>query len=263
MQYSEFKPSAAASSLIKCFWVLEDEAPADSVQTIIPDGRPELIIHLGHPFAQKRNGSWHQQPQIFFIGQITGPFLVCPAGLVRTIGVRFRPEGASKLLRLPMFELTNLAVPLENISTRLWREIESLFECDSLARQLKRLEQILLIASEQTDADQLVSFAVKELEVVKGLISVGELARQVNLSARQFERRFRQAVGIPPKLFARMQRFQSVLQTIEQTGPTWVDAAVGSGYYDQSHLIRDFREFSGTTPSALLAENFDLTRRFS
>ena len=87
------------------------------------------------------------------------------------------------------------------------------------------------------------------------------MANRLGLSSRQFERRFRNVVGIPPKLFSRMQRFQRVFQTMEDRA-NWVDAAVSCGYYDQAHLIRDFRQFSGTTPTALLAEEFDLSRCF-
>jgi transcriptional regulator GlxA family with amidase domain len=93
-------------------------------------------------------------------------------------------------------------------------------------------------------------------------MSVGALADRAGLSARQFERRFRQAVGIPPKLFSRMQRFQRVFPALASAGGRWADAAMRCGYYDQAHLIRDFREFAGKPPAALLAEDSDLARHF-
>ena len=104
--------------------------------------------------------------------------------------------------------------------------------------------------------------AVAEFEQAGGLLGVRHLADRIGLSSRQFERRFRSAVGISPKLFCRMQRFQRVFPAMENTQSQWVDAAVNCGYYDQAHLIRDFREFSGTTPTALLTEEFDLARHF-
>src|ERR1700674_4318786 len=110
--------------------------------------------------------------------------------------------------------------------------------------------------------DPLVSFAVAEFERAGGLMSISDLANRIGLSARQLERRFRTEVGIGPKLFGRMKRFQRVFRTIDDPKLNWVDVAVDCGYYDQSHLIRDFREFSGDTPTALLAAEFDLTRHF-
>lgn len=72
----------------------------------------------------------------------------------------------------------------------------------------------------------------------------------------------KQAVGIPPKLLSRMQRFQRVFAVLENAGAGWADAAVECGYYDQAHLIRDFPEFAGKAPAALLAEDTDLARHF-
>jgi AraC-like DNA-binding protein len=90
------------------------------------------------------------------------------------------------------------------------------------------------------------------------------------LSARQLERRFRHATGIPPKLFGRMRRFQRVFHALESPDGRWAespygrwaDVALRCGYYDQAHLIRDFRQFAGKPPAALLAGDSDLARHF-
>src|SRR5215510_159008 len=132
MLYREFNPGPAARNFIRCYWVLEDGAPAVSAQTIVPDGRSELIITLGVPFEQDNNGEWQLQPEILFVGQITGPFVIRPGGPARTIGVRFRADGASRLLRLPMFELNDLAVSLDEISPALYRRLNRLRELPSL-----------------------------------------------------------------------------------------------------------------------------------
>ena len=83
---------------------------------------------------------------------------------------------------------------------------------------------------------------------------------RVGLSCRQLERRFLRDVGITPKRFCRIQRFQQVFQTIED-GADWVRAAVECGYYDQAHLIRDCKDFSGEAPAALVAGD-ELARHF-
>jgi AraC-like DNA-binding protein len=83
----------------------------------------------------------------------------------------------------------------------------------------------------------------------------------LGISSRQLERRFKSRVGLLPKLFCRMQRFQRVFQEIDEDRPNWVEAAMSCGYYDQAHLIRDFRDFSGKTPDILMAGS-DLARHF-
>jgi AraC-like DNA-binding protein len=263
MRYEEIQPGPAARRFIKCYWVLEDDHPQAVPQTIVPDGRSELIINLAEPFHLQGRDAWQSQPQIFFVGQITGPFLVRPGGPVRTIGVRFRPHGASRLFGLPMFELADEAVSLTEISPKLDLELQSLAELPSLKAQLPRLENVLLREAEQSEEDSLIGVAVGYLEHADELIRVRELADSLGLSSRQFERRFRSTVGLPPKLFSRMRRFQRVFQAVGDSGANWVDVAVSCGYYDQAHLIRDFREFSGTTPTALLSNEFDLTRHFT
>ena len=80
--------------------------------------------------------------------------------------------------------------------------------------------------------------------------------------SRQFERRFQTSVGLPPKLFCRIRRFRQIFELLEQESIDWVDAALAYGYYDQSHLIRDCRDLSGTTPAILFDENADLARHF-
>jgi AraC-like DNA-binding protein len=263
MEYREIQPGLAVGRFIQCYWVLEDSAPNGIAQTIVPDGRSELIINLGQPFQQEISGTWHSQPAVFLVGQITGPFLVRPQGPARTIGVRFRPEGAGWLFGLPMFELTDSAVAVEEISPILHKRLERLAELSSLREQLFALDQLLLSIVEQNEGDKLVSAAITQFEQANGLVSIRELAAWLGVSPRQFERRFKHAVGIPPKLFSRMRRFQKVFQSMESGATNWVDAAIACGYYDQAHLIRDFREFSGVTPTSLLAKEFDLTRLFA
>jgi len=92
-------------------------------------------------------------------------------------------------------------------------------------------------------------------------METSELAFTCGLSTRQLQRRFKAEVGIGPKLLARIQRFQRIFWALESS-PEWVQVALQCGYYDQAHLIRDFRDFSGAAPAALLAPGTDLAFHF-
>jgi AraC-like DNA-binding protein len=85
----------------------------------------------------------------------------------------------------------------------------------------------------------------------------------MGISTRQLQRRFRAAVGIAPKVFCRIQRFQQVVRAMDNPSHDWTAIATGAGYYDQAHLIRDFRQFAGKTPSALLKAELKLGRLFA
>src|SRR6266404_7149519 len=170
MKYREIKPGPAASRLIKCYWVLEDDSPTGLAQTIVPDGRSEVIINLGQPFQQETDGNWHSQPEIFFVGQITGPFVIRPQSPARTIGIRFHPHGAIRFLGVPMFELTDSAVSIDDVSQRLHRQLDQLRDMTSLREQFAALERIMLAEMAHGDEDHLISVAVGQFERSNGLI---------------------------------------------------------------------------------------------
>ncbi|HEY1493564.1 MAG TPA: helix-turn-helix domain-containing protein [Candidatus Solibacter sp.] len=245
MRYQEFAPGEEASEFIECYWVLEGAEPG-SVQRVVPDGRPELILNLGTPFEALRDGEWQSQPRCFLVGQITAPLLLRATAGSHIAGVRLRPAGAAQLLGIPAQELTGRTVPLDELGLKQLAEI----------RDAGGIERVLL--RRRRREDPMVDEAVW---LLSGSLDVATVASRLGMSSRQLERRFKERVGISPKLFARIRRFQRVFPAIETDGVRWVDAAADCGYYDQAHLIRDFREFAGEPPAALLAGD-ELARHF-
>jgi AraC-like DNA-binding protein len=246
MRYREFTPGEDASRFVDCFWVLEGAAPG-VVQRVVPDGRPELILNLGQPFESLQNGYWRAQPHCFLAGQLTGPLLLRAPDVTRIMGVRFRPGGAAQLLGMPVGELTDRVVAADDLG------LKRLAECSNLPD----LEGALL-GLERGSADPLVDEAAR---LLSGSLDVSDAAALLGVSRRQLERRFKTRVGMSPKYFARIRRFQRVFHAMEEDSAGWVDAAADCGYYDQAHLIRDFRAFAGKPPSHLLAAD-DLARHF-
>jgi len=240
MDYREFEPRAS-SAFVERIWQLDDNAATPgAIQRVVPDGRPELILNLGEPFEAFQNGEWVRQPRCFLAGQLTGPLLLRSNGLAKIIGIRFRADGARRVFGVPMQELTDTFLPLDRFDARSVREAEALLHAG--------------------DEDFTIAESVRRATAAHGLVDIARLARDLHLSTRQFERRFRDAVGITPKLFCRIQRFQRVFREIE-AGRDWITAAQECGYYDQSHLVNDFREFAGDPPTALLAGD-ELARHF-
>ena len=114
MRYQEFAPGGEASGFVECYWVLEGAEPG-SVQRVVPDGRPELILNAGVPFETLCDGEWQAQPQCFLVGQITAPLLLRATAGSHIVGVRLRPGGAAQLLGIPAQELTGRTVPLDEL----------------------------------------------------------------------------------------------------------------------------------------------------
>jgi len=176
------------------------------------------------------------------------------------LGIGFHPDGAAGLFAAPMQEFAGRFTPLDDISMQLFKDLDRAM---AAVRPIAAIEAALLTACHlRKPPDLIVSEAVREMTDQKGTTEVGRLADQFGLSIRQLERRFLAAVGLSPKVFCRIQRFNNVFRVISQAPFNWVETAIACGYYDQAHLIRDWRELSGSAPSILLAEDTDLARHF-
>jgi AraC-like DNA-binding protein len=233
VEYREVQPHPPSQSFLHCLWTLETDS--GGIQRIVPDGRQELIVNLGVPFESFRDGAWTRQPRAFLTGQLTGPLLVRPSGPARILAARFHPHGASRVFDCP--------------------DPDQILPVDVQAESLESVENFL--TARLRPGDPVVEEAARRLE---GHPDLAGLAEALGLSERQFERRFKRQIGLKPKLFCRILRFQRVFHEME-CGGNWVQAALACGYYDQAHLVRDMRQFSGETPSALLKGD-ELARHF-
>ncbi|HZN02192.1 MAG TPA: helix-turn-helix domain-containing protein, partial [Candidatus Polarisedimenticolia bacterium] len=112
---------------------------------------------------------------------------------------------------------------------------------------------------EADDRARVVSWAVRRIEETGGTLSMRALARELGYSGRHVVTLFRDQVGIPPKLLARIVRFHRLVQHVRRgTGGAWPDLALGLGFYDQAHLVRDVRQFTGVTPTEVRGMVVDL-----
>ncbi|HXA49900.1 MAG TPA: DUF6597 domain-containing transcriptional factor [Candidatus Acidoferrum sp.] len=242
MHYRRIAPGPKASAFVDHYWILDAPEPGP-VQRVAPDGSPEFIVNLGTPFESRIGGEWRAQPQAFVAGQLIAPLFLRGAGRARILSVTFRPHGLFGVLDARSDELTG---GMHAIDTG---GIEDLAQLDAwLLRRMRR------------PADPLIAEAVRQLAESQGARDIASLARDLGMSTRNLERRFRERTGLAPKLYARMRRFQSVFPAIE-AGTGWAAAAACCGYYDQAHLVRDFREFAGEPPASLLAGD-DLAHHF-
>ncbi|HSE26011.1 MAG TPA: AraC family transcriptional regulator [Pyrinomonadaceae bacterium] len=265
MQYSEFHPGPPLSRFVECVWTLSSPDPVieTHVERILPDGCVELILNFGSRITQHTDFKTSIQPRNFLVGQMTGPILISPAGDVDLLGIRFRPGGAFPFLRIPMSELTDQVIELGSLSCVL--EHQLLSACHLAAASAARVEAVVAsLAASLPLVHDVNLIAMAELVVDSGGVrSVDHLAQDAGISCRQLERRFLQGVGLGPKVLSRILRFQQVFQAVERADNSWAAVALECGYYDQAHLIRDFNQFAGQSPKALLAEFSPLTESFT
>lgn len=244
------------STTIECYWLLEGQStpPSGQPERILPDGCIELIVNLSDRFLEHRDDDGVAvQPSRFVAGQMTRPVLVVPTGRIRVFGIRFVPGGTIPYFDGPASELTNLIVALDDAASDLSRAFASRLDPVGLPAELvAQTEAILLEAGRQRDhRGNSVEAAIARVLDSGGRTSVDRIASDLGISGRQLERRFVNEVGLGPKLLCRILRFQQVFRAVESDAIHWASLAAECGYFDQSHLIRDFRQFAGQTPAVL------------
>jgi AraC-like DNA-binding protein len=235
----EHLPIRQLRPFVDCIWY--SPATNNTGFEIVPDGCVDACFVLSE-----------RVPRILLFGtttRITSYELEAGAPY---FGVRFRPGKASLFVRENISHLTDTQF---EVSEFLGLKAEQVLAAGTFAERRLRLESSLTAALSRNkdQAPDRVTHAISEINFSHGDIRVRDLATACNLSERQLERLFLERVGLTPKLYARIQRFRSVLNLLEdpldQERPKLADVAALFGYADQSHLARDFRDFAHSFPT--------------
>ena len=263
VQYREWAPIPALAGAVDCVWTLDGHArPGDEPQPVLPDGRPELVIHFGDPFAMVANGDHRRQPALVFAGQLSSQLLLQPGGRIAIVGIRFRPHGAASVLRMPQDRLMGVPMPLDDVDPALRKALGSIRgDADDLTGAALHAQRALARFVRVDRIDARVACAVDVISRARGQVSIDRVAAHAGMTRRHLERRFLDQVGLTPKRLARIARFQHALQLLETEHPG-AHAAAESGYADQAHFVRDFRELAGCAPSEHLLTRAEITRVF-
>jgi AraC-like DNA-binding protein len=181
----------------------------------------------------------YQQVQISLIGSVDN------------FTIHFQPSGLYRLFGVPMREFADASHDAEGILGQIAISLRGrLGEAVSFAERVRLTDSLLLELVDSAWSGDPVGAAANHVFAAHGKVRVGAMAAACNLSVRQFERRFQANTGLPPKLYARITRFNAaVYRKLCRPDSSWADIAVDCGFSDQMHLVRDFREFAGDTPA--------------
>jgi AraC-like DNA-binding protein len=270
MRYAEYAPIPALAPYVRCLWTLNDEFVRDALaETIVPDGCCEIVLNFADRFRRVHpSGSGREstlQPEFLVAGQLEGPLAIAPTGVVDLLGIRFEPAGIFPFLRFSLREIAGSQPDLADVSKRFSRTCESanLAGIEPPAR-VKRVQEALVECVDGRSVNWTIAECARRIERCHQLIPISELASDVDLSVRQLERRFADEVGMSPKRFARIVRFRRVIRRLNDPRPfRWADAAVDFGFFDQPHLIREFRAFTGRSPREYCRDRNELASHFA
>ncbi len=277
MHYEELLPPPDLAPLVRCLWRLthEPSEPHDapgtepalqsaepalpSAEPALPDGSPELIFNLADPFEHVHpDGAVTTQPRAFLVGQITGPMTVRPTGRVDLLAVRFEAHGAS-ILHPDLRRLTDRWVGVQELAHPALHTLGAALAsagsapATEAARVQLAAQALRDIAATSARPDARVAAAVRAVRESHGTVALDTLAESLAVAPRTLQRLFAAQVGISPKHLARIVRFQRVFAAWRNDPGTIARVAAECGYFDQSHLVRDFRDLAGMPPATLLA----------
>lgn len=257
MRYQEYLPPAELASWIKLFWVFECRSSEAIPETIVADGFPELIIHFRSPFAEvDRAGQFLIQPAAVACGQLTKPLVLHSSLDAGMIGIRFQPSGMASFLSTSMQSLTDARVDAADLFGDIDQLIEEIVDASNDVQRVAACNRFLIRSIDLDRENRFVQRSLERIMLTRGRVSVESLATLMGKSRRSLEMDFQREVGLSPKMYCRIIRFRRIFDALSESGPSadWVQIALNSGFFDQSHLIRDFRQFAGSSPTSFFAD---------
>jgi AraC-like DNA-binding protein len=238
-------PRAPLSGFVELMWYQQREATSPRVEAALPEGTVELVFDLEN----------RDRPGVV-IGPHSRPFAIHVHQRQCVLGVHFKPGGVAPFLNLPADELHNQAVSAQDIWGSTARTLrDSLNDANSIPAMFNLVERFLRMHLSSPLLHPAVSFGIGQLYRPAAMSSISGIVDAVGLSERHFAQVFREQVGLRPKMFARVRRFQQVLRQVNTTPHVdWADMAARRGYADQAHLIHEFRDLAGLSPTDYLSK---------
>jgi AraC-like DNA-binding protein len=260
-------PSPPLDGFVEHLWYFEGLEASHGMENVVPDGAFELIIDLRdepRKLFERENISRHRSFRRGWMSGAHSRYIVIdvlPGASM--MGAHFKAGGVAPFLGLPADELADRVVELEEIwgsEAAWWRE--QLLEARGGKAKLRLLEMLLARRLQRGKTPRFnesrVTQAVRRLERSGVPLAIGALADELGVSHKHLIAEFQRTVGLSPKIFSRIRRFQGVLGRIhEQKQVEWADVACACGYYDQAHFVHDFKEFAGLNPTEFLTHTLD------
>lgn len=259
-KFEQRKPHPGLRNYIRSYWLIQGDGTAEPMDLLVPDGYPELFFILNETLKMEHfSGDKHWAPHTEggLIGQATGQFTFQPAPFTKMLFVKFYPWTPQRLFGIPAWQLNDLAIDIgaatrdsafRELSERV-RNAQTMNEITALFDQffLKKL-------SETAEGNSFLEFAVRQIFHTDGALSVDQLSRHANASRRYVEKIFKEKIGMSPKQYAQIIRVKKTSMYLldPRFNFNLREIAHKLDYYDQSHLLKDFKAVMGQSPSAYL-----------
>jgi AraC-like DNA-binding protein len=257
MLYLERRPHPALAPFIKTLWYACDPEATHRHERVLPNGRAQIVISLARDYLTDANhpiDPLQRSPAAIFLGLYSHHQQIDTIDLTELIGILFHPGGTLAFFPDNTHAFTNRETSLEDLwgyaAVNLRNDLR---EAPTPARKFDLLDFALchrLSESKIQHRIPTIDYALTHLHQSPGTTTIAELTRTTGLSPRRLSQLFREQIGVSPKLYCRIQRFQQAVQLMHRGDDIrWAELALICGYYDQSHFTNDFQAFSGLSPT--------------
>jgi len=257
---ADYTPSPALQPFVAQYWAgtFNWRQVDHQSMRVIPNGFVELIIHLTdwHCDLHSQQG-WTQSPDHTIIGLHTRPYEVQFGRQVEVFAIRFKPEGVYTIFGVPAGEFKGGYDDMSLVLGSDFREFsDRIREKESTQEMVALTEEYLLKTIQRNCIDiNYVNRAAELIRQTKGAVRIEELPERVYISLRQLERAFKEKIGVSPKHYLRISRINEVHRLLEEENMlNFTQVAYQSGYTDQAHFIRDYKNITGERPTIFVKE---------
>lgn len=234
---------------IRHYWYVNGEERESSSQKLLPMDHVDLIMPMGHPFVYGENERLCQSESIHFHGIRESSLQITQSGTIQALGISFTPWGFYFFAKQSMSQYVNRIVNLSDVNHLLWEELfDHMVQFDEPSEFVKSIEESLIKCINVKDREQIDCRIIEEFIESDGL-NIKEYCEANGISIRRLERIFRKYIGISPKSFMNVVRFEeSARDVMYDNGSSLTDISYKHGFYDQPHFAKVFKGYTDYTP---------------
>ncbi|MCW5911537.1 MAG: AraC family transcriptional regulator [Cyclobacteriaceae bacterium] len=261
MEFRKIIPSPALQPYVRCYWVFDvngDDIPFS--QLLFPFGSFELIFNLLNAPQMKMVDRHPEfiQPDSLYPGQFTRPFVLSYTQKAKCIGVSLHPWMGKLLFNIPAQEFTDKVTHVNAIEDKNCLR-EKLLDAKNETALITRLEMHLVDKLKSYQPDTISSLIAKTIVRNPTAESFKSIVSSIGFTRRRIEQRFLETTGLPMGFFVRKVRFQKAVNLLRfERQLSLTQIGLATGYYDQAHFTREFKEFSGLAPSEFLKQHSEM-----
>jgi len=268
MDFTRIAPHPDLDEFIECYWMMHSDDPIPVIEKIIPDGFTEIIFNYRAVYKSKISGDWSLQSPNLLAGQLRTFFHLQNTGPTGSVAIKLKPAALTQLFGFSMDQYLDKIVDLDSFPNQELKQLKEkvlAFVSITPDHQEFAVKQILdnyFGILSQTASENPLKKPLKLIFSSNGMVTITEMAAAAGVSERQLERLFKKYIGLSPKYYARIIRFNYIFQLIKSKRGSWTEIVYQSGYYDQSHFIRNFKAFTGEAPSSYFFEKKNMANFF-